>query len=82
MNSQSSDIVRTPLSASSSLAEKTKQISPRWLLGLGLLGLLLVVVPVLKSRSVASSTEAELVSADSATPVETVTVDQIGRAHV
>ena len=82
MNSQSSDIVRTPLSASSSLAEKTKQISPRWLLGLGLLGLLLVVVPVLKSRSVASSTEAELVSADSATPVETVTVDPVSNYDV
>ena len=82
MNSQSSDIVRTPLSASSSLAEKTKQISPRWLMGLGLLGLLLVVVPVLKSRSVASSTEAELVSADSATPVETVTVDPVSNYDV
>ena len=82
MNSQSSDIVRTPLSASSSLAEKAKQISPRWLMGLGLLGLLLVVVPVLKSRSVASSTEAELVSADSATPVETVTVDPVSNYDV
>jgi len=82
MNSQSSDIVRTPLSASSPLVKRVKQISPRWLMGLGLLGLLLVVVPVLKSRSVASSTEAELVSADSATPVETVTVEPVSNYDV
>lgn len=98
MNSQSSDTAPhiscassassasvSSSSISSPLSEKIKQLSPRWLIGIGLLGLLLVGVPVLRARSgvsaVASSGEASA-SERSVMPVETVVAKTVSTYEV
>jgi len=75
MNSES---VRTlySKSASASPLKRIRQLSPRWLMGLGLFGLLLITLPVLRSRTVAS-TETESAQSKGILPVETVTVESV-----
>ena len=57
------------------LLRRFRRLSPQWLIGLGLLGLLLVAVPVVKSLSSARP-ETESAQADSLLPVETITPSQ------
>ncbi|MEL6938177.1 MAG: efflux RND transporter periplasmic adaptor subunit [Cyanobacteria bacterium J06598_1] len=72
MNPHSPDVIH-PLS----LTQRAKRVSPRWFIGLGLLGLLLVGIPVLRSRSAASSSTSEPVSAGGGFPVETVVAESV-----
>lgn len=73
MNSQSSRVVRS----SPSLAQRLKHVPPRWLVGLGLLGIFLFAAPVLKSRLAASSAGSETVSKDNVPLVETIAAKQV-----
>ncbi len=61
---------------SASVSSWFRQISPRWLIGLGLLGLLLVALPVMKGLSV-STAETETVGAGISLPVETTEAIQV-----
>ena len=71
MNSHSSNVT-----LSSAIVQRLRKLSPRWLLGLGLLGLLLIALPVMKSRS-APAADAELTQSDGILPVETVTAAKV-----
>ena len=62
---------RSPLS----IVQRMKQLSPRWLAGLSLLGVLVMTIPVLRVRS-AEGQDAEQVDAGAVLPVETVTATQ------
>ena len=55
----------------SSIAQRLKRPSPRWLIGLGIIGLLFVVIPTVRNRSAASA-DTESIDAAADLPVETV----------
>ena len=63
---------RSPLS----VTQRIRQLSPRWLVGLGLLGVLLIAIPVFRVRS-AKGQNVEQVDAGAVLPVETVTATQV-----
>ncbi len=65
---------------SSSISQRFRQISPRWLIGLGLLGLLAIAVPVIGALS-SKTAESETVSAD-ALPVETILATRVSSYEV
>ena len=71
MNSHSSNVT-----LASAIVQRLRKLSPRWLLGLGLLGLLLIALPVMKSRS-APAADAELTQSAGILPVETVTAAKL-----
>ncbi len=59
------------ISASSSL-KRLRQLSPRWLIGIGLFGLLLIAAPAVKQRLAAQSET--VTQTEESLPVETVPV--------
>lgn len=71
MNSQSQNAT-----LSSSIRQRLRELSPRWLIGLSILGVLLITLPVVKSQS-APTAETELAQSDSILPVQTVTAAQV-----
>ncbi|MEO1395799.1 MAG: efflux RND transporter periplasmic adaptor subunit [Cyanobacteria bacterium J06634_5] len=81
----SSQIPHPPLLTASeppdSIGQRFKQPSFRWLLGLGLLGLLLVAIPVLKAKTAASS-EAQEVQTATPLPVDTLDVSEVDAYEV
>ena len=64
------------IAPSASTSPWFRHISPRWLIGLGLLGLLLMALPVIKVLST-SAAETETVSAENGLPVETIRATQV-----
>ena len=78
MNSQPSSNVRSSVS----LTQRIQQLSPRWLLGLGLLGLFLVAVPMLRLPLAGSSAESEAVAEDNIFMVETVAAESVSSYEV
>ncbi|MEO0768475.1 MAG: efflux RND transporter periplasmic adaptor subunit [Cyanobacteria bacterium J06649_4] len=61
--------------------QKPQKLPTRLLIGLGLLGVLLVAIPVMRSRSAASS-EIETVATDNVLPVETITAEPVSTYSV
>ncbi|MEL6881678.1 MAG: HlyD family efflux transporter periplasmic adaptor subunit, partial [Cyanobacteria bacterium J06607_10] len=76
MNSQSHAATLLP-----SIKQRLRKLSPRWLIGLGLFGVLFVALPIVRSRSVPAA-DAELAQSDSILPVETVTAEKVGSYRV
>ncbi len=66
---------------STSVSSWFRQISPRWLIGLGLLGLLLVALPVISGLS-AKTAETERVSTESDLLVETIEATSVDSYEV
>lgn len=76
MSSRSSNLV-----LSSSVGQWFRQISPRWLISLGLLGLLAITFPLTRVLS-SSSAESETVTAEDTLPVETITAERVSSYDV
>lgn len=55
---------------------RLRQLSPRWLVGLGLVGLSLIAIPIIQARST-GPTETETVRSEGILPVETVTAQSV-----
>ncbi|MEL7051086.1 MAG: efflux RND transporter periplasmic adaptor subunit [Cyanobacteria bacterium J06588_5] len=77
----SSSSVTTNLSTA--LRTRLRQLSPKWVIGLSLLGLLLVGLPILKARSSAQTAETTAeANAENNLPVETITASEVSSYEV
>jgi len=63
--------------SSSASRQRVNSKSIRWLAGLGLLGLLIVTIPILRSRSAAQSETKSIESASNVLPVETIGATEV-----
>jgi len=63
------------------MSQRFRQISPQWLIGLGLLGLLAIAVPVIGVLS-SRTAESETVSDQGALPVETISATRVSSYEV